>query len=266
MSVVSLPRQRLPDQVSVTFGPTDAVAESLLAMDLAARNAGIRLAISTDFEELAHVNRLNQADWYPLMPNFDPRACVLNESNAFWVKGLDAHGEVVLTESVRLYTLPNDTSLKNEIDSLRFYYDEPEAARAKGVGAEMTAPTAASMTGRVTYGGSVWIRSDYRGMNLARLVTPLSHVLALTRWYPDYHTCFIMKPLLEKGLDKVYGYRHSEYALSLQNIPGFKPQIELGFCWMTGDDLVSEVEELALRGRHGFGAYAERKAGNDLRT
>jgi hypothetical protein len=90
MSVFSVPRSRLPDQVNVTFGPTEAVAECLLSLDLAARNVGVRLAVSSDFEELAHVNRLNQADWYPLMPNFDPRACVLNESNAFWVKGVNA--------------------------------------------------------------------------------------------------------------------------------------------------------------------------------
>src|SRR4051812_25677535 len=98
MSVISVPRSRLPDQLTVNFGPTEAIAKAVLGVDFAVREIGIKLSLSSDFEELAHVNRINQADWYPLTPNFDPRFSSLHPDNAFWVKGIDGRGDVVLSE------------------------------------------------------------------------------------------------------------------------------------------------------------------------
>ena len=137
MSVISLPRPRLPDQLAVNFGPAEAIGRTVLATDFAARKVGIRLSMSSDFEELAHVNRTNSADWYPLMPNFNPRHCGLHADNAFWLKGIDAQGDVVLCHAARLYGLRGRT-LKQELETLRFYYDEPQTAAAAGMASSIT--------------------------------------------------------------------------------------------------------------------------------
>jgi hypothetical protein len=267
MSVISIPR--LPDQVNVNFGPVDAIADVILRTDREVRDAGIRLSLSSDFAELERANELNRADWYPLMPNFDRRQCALGSSNAFWLKGIDRHGDVVLTHAVRLYTLGR-TSLKDEIETLRFYYDDPEPALSRGMRAEASAPMASAVSGRVSYSGTLWVRSDYRGFGLARLVPPLSRVIALTTWYPSFHTCFVSKAMVDKGMGRVYGYSNIQSAVriwsSLPSFQHFGPMADFTFCWVTTEEAEATAEALASRRHDGVGIGLERQRGDDARV
>jgi hypothetical protein len=266
MSVISIPR--LPDQVNVNFGPADAIAEVVLRTDRAVRDVGIRLSLSTDFDELERANELNRADWYPLMPNFDPRQCSLGPANAFWIKGIDEHGDVVLTHAVRLYTLGR-TTLKDEIETLRFYYDDPEPALARGMRTEASAPMASAISGRVTYSGTLWVRRDFRGFNLARLVPPLSRLIALTTWYPSFHTCFVSKAMVDKGMGRVYGYSNIQSAVRIwSNLPSFQhfgPMADFTFCWLTTEEAEADAESLASRRHDGVRVGFERQGGDQPR-
>lgn len=235
---------RLPDQLSVNFGPAEAIGRAVLATDFAVRNLGIRLSLSTDFEEFAHVNAANQSDWYPLTPNFDFRHSAVDEKNAFWLKGIDARGDVVLCHAVRLYVFGN-TTLKDELESLRFYFDRPETAIANGTSVAVEAPIASRIKRRVSYSGSLWVRSDFRGGGLARLIPPLNRALAVTRWYPSHHICILTQPTVEKGMAKVYGYNHLEHTIWLRNLPGFAANLKTAVCWKTTDEAVFEIEERA---------------------
>ena len=235
---------RLPDQLSVNFGPAEAIGRVVLATDFAVRGHGIRLSLSTDFEELAHVNEINRSDWRPLMANFDVQHSTVDEQNAFWVKGIDARGDVVLCHAVRLYVF-GTTTLKDELESLRFFYERPETAIANGASVEVTAPGASAIKKRVSYSGALWVRSDFRRGGLTRLITPLSHALAVTRWYPSYHTCSLTQPVVEKGVAKLYGYRHVQYAVWLRNLPGLPVDLKTALCWKTTDEVVLEIEERA---------------------
>lgn len=260
MSVISVPR--LPDQVDVNFGPTDAVAEVILATDRSARNVGIRLSLSSDFQDLQTINQNNRVDWYPLTPNFDPTECELDASNAFWLKGVDAKGDVVLCHAVRLYALAG--SLKSSVEDLSFYYDSQDRARSLGVHTAVSAPSAA-MTGRLAYSGALWVRSDFRGFGLARLIPPLSRTLALTRWYPANHTCFLTQPTVEKGMGPVYGYDNLEYAITLANMPGFPPSMNCALCWKTAEAVSEEIEAQALRLQQRVGIGLEGQRGHEAR-
>jgi len=235
---------RLPDQFSVNFGPAEAIGRVVLSTDFAVRKAGIRLSLSTDFEELAHVNEINRSDWYPLTPNLDFRHSAIDEKNAFWLKGINAQGEVVLCQAVRLYVF-GVTQLKEELESLRFYFERPETAKANGTSVEVTAPIASAINRRVSYGGGLWIRSDFRGSGLARFIPSLNRALAVTRWYPSYHICILTQPTVEKGMDKVYGYNHLEHSIWLRNLPGFAANLKCAVCWKTTDEAVLEIEARA---------------------
>jgi hypothetical protein len=235
---------RLPDQLSVNFGPADEIGRVVLATDFAVRNQGIRLSLSTDFEELAHVNEINRRDWYPLTPNFDIRHSTLGERNAFWLKGIDAQGDVVLCHAVRLYVF-GTTTMKDELESLRFYYDRPDTAIANGESVEVAAPIASVIKKRVSYSGALWVRSDFRGGGLAGRITALSRTLAVTRWYPSYHTCILMQPTVERGMAAVYGYDNIEYAVWLRNLPGLTANLKTAVCWKTTDEAVLEIEQRA---------------------
>lgn len=262
MSVISVPR--LPDQLDVNFGPADALASMVLASDRVVRNAGIRLSISTDFYELQRVNAANRIDWYGLSPNFDPAGCQLGPDNALWLKGVDAAGDVVLCHALRLYALGRET-LKHELESLRFYYDDPEVGRQLGVDIKVDVPAAAVMSGRVAYSGALWVRTDFRGFGLARIIPPLSRAIALTRWYPTYHTCVLTQSTAEKGMAKVYGYDNAEYAIWYTKLPGFAPFLKSALCWMTTEAIEAEVEEQASRLQHGVGIGLERQRGDEAR-
>ncbi len=261
MSVISIPR--LPDQINVNFGPADAIADVVLATDRAARNAGIRLSLSTDFDELKRVNRANRVDWYALTPNFDPEHSALGAENAFWVKGIDHKGDVVLCHAVRLYAIHNAT-LADELESLRLFYDSPAQALTAGVSMRATAEVAHRMNGRMTFSGGLWVRSDYRGGGLARLIPPLSRAVALTRWYPAFHVCVVSREKLEKGMGAVYGYGSVDYSVWLLKVPGFGDALECGLCWMTTAEAEAEVEERALRLNKSVGIGLERQSGNQI--
>jgi len=237
---------RLPDQLSVNFGPAEAIGRTVLASDFAIRQLGIRLSLSTDFEELAHVNEINRSDWRPLMANFDVQHSTVDEQNAFWLKGIDAQGDVVLCHAVRLYVF-GTTTLKDELESLRFFYDRPETAIANGASVEVTAPIASGINRRVSYSGALWVRSDFRRGGLGQLIPPLVHALAVTRWYPAYHTCSLTQPVVEKGVAKLYGYRNLQYAVWLRNLPGLPANLKTALCWKTSDEVVLETEERASR-------------------
>jgi hypothetical protein len=261
MSVIKIPR--LPDQLSINFGPSDAIANFVLATDRAVRDIGIRLSLSTDFSELQQVNGANRSDWYALSPNFDPGGCALSSDNALWLKGVNRDGEVVLCHALRLYSVRQ--TLKDELESLEFYFDEPAVARRAGVKVEVEAPIASRMTGRVAYSGALWVRSDFRGVGLARSIPPLSRAIALTQWYPAYHTCVLTQSTEEKGMAGVYGYQHCEYALWYTNLPGFAPFLKSALCWMETAEIEAEVVKEASRLQQGVRIGLERERRHETR-
>lgn len=261
MSVITIPR--LPDQLTVNFGPAEAVAQTVLATDRAVRDIGIRLSLSTDFSELQQVNGANRTDWYPLSPNFDPAGCTLTPENALWLKGVNRDGDVVLCHALRLYSVRD--SLKEELESLQFYFDDPTAARAAGVRVQVDTPVAATMSGRVAYSGALWVRSDFRGFGLARSIPSLSRAIALTTWYPNFHTCVLTQSTEEKGMARVYGYDHCQYALWYTKLPGFAPFLKSALCWMDTAEIEAEVSNGASRLQQRVGIRLEGEGRHETR-
>jgi GNAT superfamily N-acetyltransferase len=232
---------RLPDQVTVNFGPTAAVADFILRTDRAARSAGVRLSLSTDFDELLDLNGRNQEAWYALPPFYDPTFGAIPHGQAFWLRGINADGETVLTHAVRLY-LCEGSSFKQEMEALRILYSGGVPYSDARIRAEVTVPGAAEMTGRITVSGALWVRPDYRGNGFARSIPRLTRALSLTTWYPDYHTTFVERPKADGGMVSVYGYRHSAGDIVLHNIPGFPRRLAFVLCWATPEDMTAEVQ------------------------
>lgn len=259
MSVISIPR--LPDQVTVNFGPAESAGRAILQADRKVRDVGIRLSLSSDFDELLRINQSNGRDWYALPPMFDSRYNAINAENGFWLRGVDQHGDVVLSHAVRLYVWRR-TDLKEEVETLRFLYSEP-ARRADAVArGEVTAPSATQIKGRVSYSGALWVRSDFRGHGLARLIPPLSRALALTRWYPEFHVCFVSTATARKGMGRTYGYRREEEAVRFVNLPNFETPLEFALCWMSTEDAVEEVEGTTSGAGPAVGIRLERQTGD----
>lgn len=237
------PIDRLPDQLEIKFGPTEALGRFVLRADRTLRNHGIRLSLSTDFAELAALNARHLKNWFALPPMFDPVFARLGADNAFWLKGVNDAGETVLSHAMRLYVWPH-TTLKEEAESLRMLYDNV-GLDLPGAYGEVVAPSAPTITGRVGYMGALWLHGDYRGQKLAGVVSPLTRAVGLARWYPTACFSFVSTSSVEKGRAALYGWSPDrvEPGINFFGLPGGHDQaLEFSMCWMTA----AEIEEVVL--------------------
>jgi hypothetical protein len=85
--------------------------------------------------------------------------------------------------------------------------------RDKGPECVVTAADAKLVTGVVFYGGSGWVRPDFRGRRLMRLVPRLGRAYALSRWPVDWGISFVLPKLVDNGIAAGYGYKRASYSI-----------------------------------------------------
>jgi hypothetical protein len=199
---------RLPDALTIKHGPAHLLAKFVLEGDKAARGIGVRLRLRHDFGELVYVNKhaAVRRSWHPLMDIFNPEYSDLVPENSYWISGEDEHGEIVLTQAGRIYFWPI-TNLEQEA-RLMFY-----GGRDKGQECVVTAADAKLISGVVFYGGSGWVRPDFRGKRLMRLVPRLGRAYALSRWPVDWGISFVLPSLVDNGIAAGYGYKRASYSI-----------------------------------------------------
>jgi hypothetical protein len=199
---------RLPDALTIKHGPAHLLAKFVLEGDKAARGIGVRLRLRHDFGELVYVNKhaAVRRSWHPLMDIFNPEYSDLVPENSYWISGEDEHGEIVLTQAGRVYFWPV-TNLEQEA-RLMFY-----GGRDKGQECVVTAADAKLISGVVFYGGSGWVRPDFRGKRLMRLVPRLGRAYALSRWPVDWGISFVLPSLVDNGIAAGYGYKRASYSI-----------------------------------------------------
>ena len=205
---------RLPDALTIKHGPARLLATFVLEGDKAAREIGVRLRPRHDFGELLYVNKQHtiSGSWYRLPNMFHPEYSDLSPENSYWISGENDHGEVVLTQAGRVYYWP-ETNLEEEA-RLMFY-----AGREEGQRCVVTAEAAKSITGVVFYGGSGWVRPDFRGRQLMRLIPRLGRAYALARWPVDWGMSLVAPILVDKGVAEGYGYKHASYRIVYPGSP-----------------------------------------------
>jgi hypothetical protein len=205
---------RLPDALTIKHGPARLLSTFVLEGDKAARRIGVRLRLRHDFGELAYLNkqRVAKGDWFRLVHMFNPQFCDLSPQNSYWISGENEYGEIVLSQAGRIYYWP-ETNLEQEA-RMMFY-----GGRDEGQLCEITAAAAKSITGVVFYGGSGWVRPDFRGQRLMQLIPRLGRAYALARWPVDWGISFVAPVLVDKGVAWGYGYKHASYSLFYPGSP-----------------------------------------------
>jgi hypothetical protein len=194
---------RLPDALTIKHGPARLLAGFVLDGDKLARQMGVRLRLRYDFADLVYVNQqeTSKGNWFRLTDMFNPGYCDLNKENSYWISGEDEHGEIVLTQAGRIFYWP-ETTLEQEVRLM--FYGGHEADQE----CRVTAPAAKSITGVVFCAGSHWIRPDFRGKGLSRLLGRLGRAYAVSRWPVDWAMALVTPVLVAKGVASGYGYRH----------------------------------------------------------
>ena len=213
-SVVPPDDVRLPDALTVRYGPAPLLARFVLEGDKFVRQMGVRLRVRHDFGELVYANKrqVAQGTWFPLIDLFNPNCTDLVPENSFWLSGENDDGEIVLTWAARVYYWP-DTSLREQAHLLfAGQAGQPAACR-------VTAPAASQISGVVFWGGSLWIHPDYRHRRLSRLAGRLGRAFAVSRWPLDWVITLVTPKIVESGVADGYGYRHLSHSVFYPGSP-----------------------------------------------
>jgi hypothetical protein len=231
--------QRLLDQITLKHGPRELLGHFFLAADRAARDRGVTLTLSTDFDLLREVNARNQGSWHGLAPMFDSRFGGIDASNGYWMMGHDSEGNVVCTQAAHFYDLGQE-NLRSYIESLHLFYPDPEHQKCPNESCTVTSPSAEKITGRLVFSGSTWIHPDYRKRALPKILPRISRALALTKWDTETTISIVTLKLVEKGVAAAYGYRNIEPGvLWLNALVG--PRCEATLVWMPRQDLLADL-------------------------
>lgn len=207
---------RLPEQITVQHGPREQLARFFLAADKAARDRGVTLSLSTDFEMLREVNARNNGSWHGLAPAFDCAHGGINKSNGFWIMGRDSDGNIVTTQAARFFDLGDET-LANYLSTLRLFYPNPEKQKRDGEICIVTAPSAQRIKSKIVFSGSGWVHPDYRRRHMMLILPRISRALALTQWDIGHTISLVSMKLVENGVATAYGYRNIEPGIEWLN-------------------------------------------------
>jgi hypothetical protein len=199
---------RLPDAITVKFGPAELLTRFILTGDKQVRDKGLKLRLRHNFDDLLALNEAETArgNWFKLAHIFDLRVSQLTPENAFWIAAENDAGEVVACQAARVYHWPRST-LEEEA-RLMFY-----GGRDVGQSCEVTTPAAREVSGWVYYGGALWVRPDYRGMGLSAIIPRLVRAYAATRWPMDWTISFVAQVQVDKGIVAGYGYKDVSYSI-----------------------------------------------------
>jgi hypothetical protein len=232
-------QQTLFSQITLRHGPAGILGRVILAAEQLALAKGVRLSLVTG-QELLAVNEANRATWLPLISVFDPRFNELDDSNAFFILGRDAAGEVVACQAGRLYDWEH-TNFKDECERLTMFYTDPDAMKLPGEEWTVTALAAKGTTGRVAFSGAAWYRRDYRGVGLVEWLPRLSRALAKGLWDTDVTITVMAENNVKKGVYPRNGYRNAEWAVEAIN--GRMGTLRYAYLWSKSDEMIEDLEQ-----------------------
>jgi hypothetical protein len=234
--------RRLLDQITLIHGPHDVLSQYFFIADTAARDCGVRLRLRTDFERLIDLNEQNRDSWPPLSPIFNPMLSNLRIDTAFWIEGIDETGETVATNAGRLYHWP-DTTLADELRSLRVFYEDPEPHIAAGESVQVTAPSANKIRGEAVFTGAMWVRPDYRRHGLTKIIPRISRTYAYTRWGNPLFWALIEPDLHRIGVTRAYGPWHHEEGV-LVRLASWRGELPFRLLTATSDTMIADIASL----------------------
>jgi hypothetical protein len=219
---------------SIDYGPAELLARLFLRWDDDLRKRGIHLSF-VPAEQLLYVNRQNSESWRPLFPVFNAEVSGFNDDNGFCLLGRNDDGQVIAAQAARLYNL-KATNFRQETESLRLLYTDPERLKQPGETCTVSAMSADRFTGRVVFSGAVWYHPNYRRQGLTSILPRLTKAYALTKWYTDSIVSFMAEDVVKGGTAERAGYAHVEWDVVMKN--SMLGDLRLAFIWSSAAELM----------------------------
>ncbi|MFY0611100.1 MAG: hypothetical protein JXQ99_06220 [Hyphomicrobiaceae bacterium] len=130
------------------------------------------------------VNEANSDTWKPITTSFHPHLSGVDETNGVVVFGRNSEGEVVATQATRYFDW-RTTTLKQEAESMRLFYANPERDMRDNEACLVNSPDAGAISGNIVLSGAIWYRPDYRGIGLANIIPRFIRAVSFVRWDID---------------------------------------------------------------------------------
>lgn len=214
------------------------VSRFLQVYDNAANQKGIRLSVGFDFHEYVSITQATPTKGRTY-PTFRPDCSPIKSDEGFWIVGVDKKNEVVLLEAARLYDLSN-SNFAEHLQSLRVFYADPTTHAHPQDRCSCVAPTAKRITGKIAFLGDRWVRKDFRGQGIPKIMAGIDRGVSFAMWTPDFVCGFVARQLLDKGA--VYGYSHHEAGGSILQLVEEGIMDDEWLVWQTGEELRSLID------------------------
>lgn len=231
-------RRGLLNDLQITHGPRNLLGRFFVTAVGSARERGVELRFGT-FDELLAINASNPQTWRQLDTTLDPRFSRLTPENSFCIIGENGDGEVVATQGVRLFDW-RGSNLKIEAESLRMFYADPTQADP-GESCKVSARSAESITGLVSYAGGVWFRPDFRGGRLSTVLPRIGRTISLTRWNVERVAAFMSERTVAAGFTKRSGFRSVDWDVVRPGAKCIPEGSRLALMSMSADEIVDTV-------------------------
>lgn len=239
---------RLLDWFEPIHDPGGVLSRMVLRLDQLAAKRGVRLYPQTDFQALKAVVEPNRHLGAVLYQCMDPEFSRVEPDNAFWIYGVDTDGRAATTQVGRYFDWTG-TSLAEEVESFRYYYDKPERHLTEGCYSRVPRPVAEQIVGPVMISGGIWVRPDLRGPNpegivLSQLLGRLTRLIGIARWWPDFVFTFSSNDHYKRGVVRNFGWTHHEFPVEFR-LPG-GPVYHGGLFWMTREEMLDWAQRAQL--------------------
>lgn len=216
------------------------VSRFLRGYDDAAAQKGIKLSIGFDFHEYVSITR-SLPTKRPTYPNFRPDRSPIKLGEGYWMIGVDNNSDVALVQAARLYDLSH-SNFAEHLESLKAFYAAPTIHAHPQDRCTCIAPSAKTITGKVAYHGDFWLRKDFRGQGMPKIMAATLRGVSFAMWAPDFVVGLAERWLLDKGVLAQYGHARHEPGGSILQLVEEDIADEDLLVWMTGEELKRLVD------------------------
>ncbi len=211
------------------------VSRFLRVYDDAAAQKGMKLSIGFDFNEYVAITRSLETK-RPTEPIFRPDCSPIKSGEGYWMIGADQNNEVALVEAARLYDLQH-SNLAEHLESLKAFYADPVRQAHPRDRCTCTAPSARNIRGKVAYHGDFWLRKDFRGQGMPKIMAAVLRGISFAMWAPDFVCGLAGHWTLDKGVLGQYGHTHHESGGAILQLVEEKITEDNLLVWLTGEEL-----------------------------